>query len=224
MTSLLKVLLVEDDELFRLGLATRLQQEPMLEVAAEAEDGETALNLVTQQAFEIVILDVGLPGIGGVETCRRIKQLLPQLPILVLTSHSQPTLINRLIEAQAQGYCLKGVAAESLILAIQSVAAGASWWDAQATEQIRAQFQQRTSEIPKSTPTQENPLTQREREILALIATGKSNSEIAEALYIAAGTVRVHVHAILQKLEVRDRTQAVVIALRNGLIETDGAC
>jgi len=222
MTSLLQILLVEDDELFRLGLATRLQQEPMLEIAAEAEDGETALDLVTQQEFDIVILDVGLPGIGGVETCRQLKQLMPQLPILVLTSHSQPTLINRLIEAQAQGYCLKGVAAESLILAIQSVAAGASWWDAQATQQIRAQFQQPTSEVPPSAPVPDNPLTQREREILALIANGKSNSEIAETLYIAAGTVRVHVHAILQKLEVRDRTQAVVIALRNGLIDTEG--
>jgi two-component system NarL family response regulator len=222
MTSLLKILLVEDDELFRLGLATRLQQEPMLEIAAEAEDGETALDLVTQQAFDIVILDVGLPGIGGVETCRQLKQRLPHLPILVLTSHSQPTLINRLIEAQAQGYCVKGVAAESLILAIQSVAAGASWWDAQATEQIRAQFQQSPAEGPQSAPVPDNPLTQREREILTLIASGKSNSEIAETLYIAAGTVRVHVHAILQKLEVRDRTQAVVIALRNGMIETEG--
>lgn len=222
MTSLLKILLVEDDELFRLGLATRLQQEPMLEIAAEAEDGETALDLVTQQEFDIVILDVGLPGIGGVETCRQLKQLMPQLPILVLTSHSQPPLINRLIEAQAQGYCLKGVAAEALVLAIQSVAAGASWWDAQATEQIRAQFQQPTVGGPQSAPVPDNPLTQREREILALIASGKSNSEIAETLYIAAGTVRVHVHAILQKLEVRDRTQAVVIALRNGMIETEG--
>jgi two-component system NarL family response regulator len=222
MTSLLQILLVEDDELFRLGLATRLQQEPMLEIAAEAEDGETALALVTQQEFDIVILDVGLPGIGGVETCRQMKQLMPQLPILVLTSHSQPTLINRLIEAQAQGYCVKGVAAESLILAIQSVAAGASWWDAQATQQIRAQFQQPLAEEPPSDPVPDNPLTQREREILALIANGKSNSEIAESLYIAAGTVRVHVHAILQKLEVRDRTQAVVIALRQGLIDTEG--
>ncbi|WP_204139621.1 response regulator transcription factor [Halomicronema sp. CCY15110] len=222
MTPPLKILLVEDDELFRLGLATRLQQEPMLEIVAEAEDGETALDRVTQQAFDIVILDVGLPGIGGVETCRQIKQLLPQLPILVLTSHSQPTLINRLIEAQAQGYCVKGVAAESLILAIQSVAAGASWWDAQATEQIRAQFQQPPAKVPPSASVPDNPLTQREREILALIASGKSNSEIAESLYIAAGTVRVHVHAILQKLEVRDRTQAVVIALRNGLIDTEG--
>ena len=222
MTSPLKILLVEDDELFRLGLATRLQQEPTLEIAAEAEDGETALDWVTQQEFDIVILDVGLPGIGGVETCRQMKQLMPQLPILVLTSHSQPTLINRLIEAQAQGYCLKGVAAESLILAIQSVAAGASWWDAQATQQIRAQFQQPLAEVPQSAPIPDNPLTQREREILALIASGKSNSEIAESLYIAAGTVRVHVHAILQKLEVRDRTQAVVVALRNGLIDTEG--
>jgi two-component system NarL family response regulator len=221
MTPPLKILLVEDDELFRLGLATRLQQEPMLDIAAEAEDGETALDLVNQREFDIVILDVGLPGIGGVETCRQMKQLLPGLPILVLTSHSQPTLINRLIEAQAQGYCVKGVAAESLILAIQSVAAGASWWDAQATEQIRAQFQQSAAEVPTPTPVPENPLTQREREILALIASGKSNSEIAETLYIAAGTVRVHVHAILQKLEVRDRTQAVVLALRNGLIDAE---
>ena len=222
MTLPLKILLVEDDELFRLGLATRLQQEPMLEIAAEAEDGETALDLVKQQKFDIVILDVGLPGIGGVETCRQIKQQQPHLPILVLTSHSQPTLINRLIEAQAHGYCVKGVAAESLILAIQSVAGGASWWDAQATEQIRAQFQQSMAEVSQLPPTQENPLTHREREILTLIASGKSNSEIAESLYIAAGTVRVHVHTILQKLEVRDRTQAVVIALRNGLIETEG--
>ncbi|WP_346292997.1 response regulator transcription factor [Sphaerothrix gracilis] len=222
MTLPLKILLVEDDELFRLGLATRLQQESMLEIAAEAEDGETALDLVKQQKFDIVILDVGLPGIGGVETCRQIKQQQPHLPILVLTSHSQPTLINRLIEAQAHGYCVKGVAAESLILAIQSVAGGASWWDAQATEQIRAQFQQSMAEVPQLPPTQENPLTHREREILTLIASGKSNSEIAESLYIAAGTVRVHVHTILQKLEVRDRTQAVVIALRNGLIETEG--
>jgi two-component system NarL family response regulator len=222
MTSPLKILLVEDDELFRLGLSTRLQQEPTLEIAAEAEDGETALDLVMQQEFDIVILDVGLPGIGGVETCRQLKQRLPHLPILVLTSHSQPTLINRLIEAQAQGYCLKGVVAESLILAIQSVTAGASWWDAQATQQIRAQFQQPIAEVPQSASVPTNPLTQREREILELIASGKSNSEIAESLYIAAGTVRVHVHAILQKLEVRDRTQAVVIALRQGLIETEG--
>ncbi|MEB3358996.1 MAG: response regulator transcription factor [Synechococcales bacterium] len=215
----IKILLVEDDELFRLGLSTRLQQEPTLQIAAEAEDGETAIQMVGQQAFDIVILDVGLPGIGGVEACGQIKQRHPELPVLVLTSHSQPALINRLIEAQAQGYCLKGVAAESLILAVQSIAAGASWWDPTATKAIQTAFQSQLSgSSAPSSMIAENPLTQREKEILTLIASGKSNSEIADTLYIAPGTVRVHVHSILQKLEVRDRTQAAVLALQKGLI------
>lgn len=239
----IRILLVEDDELFRLGLATRLQQEEWLCIAAEAEDGETAIALTQQQPFDIVVLDVGLPGIGGVETCRQIKQQRPELPILVLTSHSQKSLIARLIEAQAQGYCLKGIASEFLILAIRSVAAGASWWDATATREIQTAFQTGDSlaispsgSIPSgNTPSgnipsnkdpssndplnREAPLTRREQEILALIASGKSNQEIAKALYIAPGTVRVHVHTILQKLDVRDRIQAAVLAIQRGLVE-----
>ncbi|MEB3210845.1 MAG: response regulator transcription factor [Leptolyngbyaceae bacterium] len=215
----IKILLVEDDELFRLGLTTRLQQETILQITAEAEDGETAIQIIEQQPFDIVVLDVGLPGIGGVEACCQIKQRHPDLPVLVLTSHSQPALIARLIEAQAQGYCVKGVDAESLILAIQSVAAGASWWDPTATKEIQAAFQSKVPISPTSDDVgYENPLTQREQEILTLIASGKSNPEIAEALYIAQGTVRVHVHSILHKLEVRDRTQAAVLALKKGLI------
>lgn len=213
----LKILLVEDDELFRLGLSTRLQQEASFKVTAEAEDGEMALALIAQQPFDVVILDVGLPGIGGVETCRQIKQQIPTLPVLILTSHVQPALISRLIDAQAQGYCVKGVDAGSLILAIQSVAAGASWWDSNATQHIRSAFQQLSVE-PEVAGIEGNPLTQREREILGLIAEGKNNPEIADALYIAPGTVRVHVHAILKKLAVRDRTQAAVVALQQGLI------
>lgn len=216
----LKVLLVEDDELFRLGLSTRLQQEPGLEVVAEAEDGETALELASQLPLDIVVLDIGLPGIGGVEACRQMKQHHPELPILVLTSHSQKPLIARLIQAQAQGYCLKGIPAESLILAIRSVAAGASWWDPTATSEIQAAFED--SEVGIQTKTPEgNPLTKREQEILALVAAGKSNQEIASTLYIAPGTVRVHIHTILQKLEVRDRTQAAVFAIQKGLIASD---
>jgi two-component system NarL family response regulator len=215
----LRILLVEDDELFRLGLSTRLQQEEGLYIAAEAEDGETAIELANQLPLDIVILDVALPGIGGVEACRQIKQQQPELPILVLTSHSQKTLIARLIEVKAQGYCMKGIAAESLILAIRSVAAGASWWDAVATQEIQAVFQASQS-ISAPTPADSpcNPLTKREQEILALVATGKSNQEIADVLYIAPGTVRVHVHTILHKLDVRDRTQAAVLAIQQGLV------
>jgi two-component system NarL family response regulator len=215
----IQILLVEDDELFRLGLVTRLTQESALQVVAEAEDGESAIALVGQQIFDIVILDVGLPGIGGIEACHQIKQLQPHLPVLILTSHSRPALIKRLIEAQAQGYCVKGVAAETLILAIRSLAAGASWWDAIASQQIQTAFRTDLAEvaIEPSDPAP-NPLTKREQEILTLIASGKSNQEIAEALYIAPGTVRVHVHTILQKLEVRDRTQAAIRAIQMGLV------
>jgi two-component system, NarL family, response regulator len=214
----IQILLVEDDELFRLGLLTRLQQEEDLNIAAEAEDGESAIELANQQPFDIVVLDIGLPGIGGVEACRQIKQQQPNLPVLVLTSHSQKPLIGRLVEAKAQGYCLKGIAAESLILAIRSVAAGASWWDAIATQEIQATFEERANTVTPLIDISNNPLTPREQEILALIAEGKSNQEIAEILYITSGTVRVHVHAILHKLEVRDRTQAVVAAIKKGLI------
>jgi two-component system NarL family response regulator len=211
----IKILLVEDDELFRLGLHIRLQQEPGLEIVAEAEDGETAIELVKQNLVDVVLLDIGLPGIGGIEACRQIKQQNSLLPILVLTSHSQQSLVTQLIAAGVQGYCLKGIVAEKLVLALRSVAAGASWWDETATKEIRSSFA--AEPIIKSP----NPLTGREQEILSLLAAGKSNQEIAQILYIAPGTVRVHIHAILQKLAVSDRTQAVVVALQKRLIKND---
>lgn len=207
----LRILLVEDDELFRLGLRVRLQQEPEIDVV-EAEEGETAIAQAIHQAIDVVILDIGLPGIGGIETCRQLKKCRPQLPILVLTSHNQPALIARLIEAGAQGYCLKGVAANTLILAVRSVVTGASWWDTTATQTIQMTFQ------ATAIPSDATPLTQRELEILTLIAQGYTNSKIADSLYIVPGTVRVHVHSILQKLGASDRSQAAAIALEQHLI------
>jgi len=222
----LKILLIEDDELFRLGISTRLHQEAGLEIVAEAEDGEKAIELACQLPLDIVILDVGLPGISGLEACRQIKQRHPNLPVLILTSHSEKTLIAQLIEAKANGYCLKGIAAENLILAIRSVACGASWWDTTATVEIQMAFQSSQSNlnhISNSAITssfENNSLTKREREILTLVVAGKSNQEIGENLFITPGTVRVHIHAILQKLDVRDRTQAAIIAIKRGLIDS----
>jgi len=222
-----QILLAEDDELFRLGLRMRLQQESDFQIVGEAEDGETAVEMAKNLSIDIVVLDIGLPGIGGIEACRQLKQQQTDLPILVLTSRTQASLIPRLIEAGAQGYCLKGIAAETLILAIRSVAAGASWWDATATTEIRAAFENQPSDI-SNLPTSEvysvvqiNPLTRREQEILALIVAGKSNQEIARTLYITAGTVRVHVHAILNKLSVSDRSQAATLALQKKFIAKD---
>lgn len=217
----LRILLVEDDELFRLGLSMRLSKEPGLKVIAEAVDGETAIELTNQHLPDVVLLDVGLPGVGGVEACRQIKERHPNIPVLVLTSHSQKQLIERLIAAGASGYCLKGIEAEVLILALRSVVAGASWWDQIGTAEIRAAMASNPPGHLKITEESQNPLTQREQEILAQIAAGKSNQEIAEQLHIAIGTVRVHVHAILQKLEVRDRTQAAILAIQKGLVAAE---
>lgn len=209
--SALRVLLVEDDELFRLGVQVKLQ-DGGIETVVEAGDGETAIRMVSQHELDVVLLDVGLPRIGGIEACRQIQQKCPGLPILVLTSRSDKALINQLIEVGVQGYCLKGVAAETLVLALRSVAAGASWWDQTATAAIHALANAKAADESASL------LTPREREILQLITAGRTTQEIADTLYIAPGTVRVHIHAILQKLEVRDRTQAALLALQKGLI------
>jgi two-component system, NarL family, response regulator len=206
----LKILLVEDDELFRLGLQVRLQREPEIEILVEAKDGETAIDLVKQQPFDLVLLDIGLPGMGGLETCRQLNQDYPQLPILVLTSRSEKPLIARLVTAGARGYCLKGVAAETLILAMRSVIAGASWWDATATAEIQTMFQHNSPAVDITVAA--NSLTPREQEIISLIATAKTDREIAKILHIAQGTVRVHVHTILHKLGASDRKQAVSLA------------
>ncbi|NUN63219.1 response regulator transcription factor [Pseudanabaena biceps] len=218
----LKILLVEDDELFRLGLQVRLQQETKMAVLAEANDGETAIDLAKQQPFDLVLLDIGLPGLGGLETCRQLKLNHPNLPILVLTSRNERSLISRLVSAGAQGYCVKGVAAATLILAMRSVIAGASWWDATATAEIHHTFQNQSSELTSnksfgnSSGSKIDTLTRREKEILTLMSEYKTNQEIAEILYISSGTVRVHIHAILHKLGVSDRKQAIAIYSDSG--------
>ncbi len=216
----IRILLVEDDELFRLGLSTRLLAEKDLKILAEAEDGETAIEFVkTNIPIDIVILDIGLPGIDGLETCQQMRFYRPDLRILVLTSNYQPQSIEDLIAANVNGYCVKGVAPNSIVLAIRSIVAGASWWDHASSREIFSAFRH-TENLPAiaSAPVL-TTLTKREQEILALVSIGKNNQEIAEALYIAAGTVRVHIHAILSKLSVRDRTQAAILAIKNGLVD-----
>ncbi len=216
----IEILLVEDDELFRLGLQFRLQQEPDLQIAAQAADGETAVELANRHRLDLVLLDIGLPRMSGLEACRQIKIQQPQLPILALTSHSEQSLIVKLIDAGVRGYCLKGIASELLILAVRSVAAGASWWDRTATDEIRsAMLDARSHQYPQ----QSICLTNREREILTLIVAGKIDRDIAETLYIAPATVRVHVHAMLSKLGARDRSEAILIAKQLQLLDWDCA-
>jgi two-component system, NarL family, response regulator len=227
MSKLLKILLVEDDRLFRLGLSTCLQREPIIDSVVEVGDGETALllcgeananDLATQQKFDLVILDLVLPGLDGIETCSQFQKYYPDLPVLILTSHPDRTLVLRLIEAGAKGYCMKGIDERKLVLAIESIAAGATWWDFNASHQIYDAIKQSDQSEKSSLFVDEFHLTKRELEVLTLIANGRSNQQIAATLFIAAGTVRVHVHTILHKLNVSDRTQAAIFALQQNLI------
>ncbi|MFY8149591.1 MAG: response regulator [Prochlorococcaceae cyanobacterium] len=216
----MRVLVVEDDELFRLGLEVTLLGFEGIEAVTPVADGEQALDLLREQRFDVVLLDLGLPGLGGMETCRRISSEQPQLPVLVVTSQEDPIWCRRMVRAGARGYVRKGVAAADLQLAIQSVLRGASWWDADATTALRELGAAGADEqgAGQDSAGQGAPreaaslalLTPREREVLDGMGRGWSNQQIADALGISLGTVRVHGHSIMQKLEVSNRTQAVL--------------
>ncbi|KEF43135.1 MAG: hypothetical protein ER33_02735 [Cyanobium sp. CACIAM 14] len=208
----MRALVVEDDELFRLGLEVTLRGFAQIDSVTTVADGEQALALLRRTAVDVVLLDLGLPGLGGLETCRRLTAEHPGTPVLVITSQEDPRWCRKLLEAGASGYVRKGISAGDLELAIQTVLRGASWWDADATEAIRGEPDAGEGQDGVAFPT--DPLlcqlTPREREVLEAMGRGWSNRQIAEALGIGVGTVRVHGHAIMQKLQVANRTQAVL--------------
>lgn len=212
----IKVLLVEDDAVFRMGLSLILKNSPRLVVVAEVEDGESALKYVRQHSPHVVLLDMGLPGLGGQETLVRLKREHPEVKVLVLTSRDEARLVQKMIQAGADGYCLKGITPEHLLRVIEEVSAGHGWFDSKVLGHMREAL---STEVASQTPRSERvTLTDREREVLRWIAQGASNPEIGQHLHISSGTVRVHVHAILRKLGANDRTHAVVLAMERGLI------
>jgi two-component system NarL family response regulator len=210
------VLLVEDDPLFRMGLALMIRSHPELELVGEVEDGESALLLLRQQVAQIVLLDIGLPGLGGEETLVRIKREYPQVRVLVLTSREEARMVQKMLQAGADGYCLKGITPDHLLTVIKEVSAGNGWFDSKVLSHMREAWA--AEPITSLGPTA--ALTEREQEVLQWIARGASNPEIGQHLHISSGTVRVHVHAILRKLGASDRTHAAVLALEQGLISS----
>ena len=210
------VLLVEDDPLFRMGLALVIRNHPELELVGKVEDGESALEMLTQQVAQIVLLDIGLPGLGGEETLVRIKREYPQVRVLVLTSREEARMVQKMLQAGADGYCLKGITPDHLLTVIKEVSAGNGWFDSKVLSHMREAW---TAE-PITLSGRTAALTEREQEVLQWIARGASNPEIGQRLHISSGTVRVHVHAILRKLGASDRTHAAVLALERGLISS----
>ena len=207
----MKLLLIEDDQAYQLAMATHLRQLAGVQEVWVAEDGELGLELLGSKPVDLVLLDLVLPGLGGLATCRKITANTA-LPVLILTSHEDTGWVRQIWDAGARGYLHKERALGQVELALASLMVGASWWDQKASAALQRSVTHQA--VAASNQGEHlNGLTKREREVLVCLAAGNNNRLIAEKLGIGEGTVRSHVHVLLQKLQVSNRTQAALIWL-----------
>jgi DNA-binding NarL/FixJ family response regulator len=210
----IRVLVVDDQPLVRSGFRMILDERPDLELVGEAENGAQALELARQLDPDVILMDVRMPELDGVEATRRLVERGTRARILVLTTFDLDEYVYASIRAGASGFLLKDVKPEELVDAIRVVAAGNSLFGPAATQRLLERF---AAEREPRQLRSLGQLTEREREILNLIASGLSNAEIAGRLYLSETTVKSHVSAVLRKLGVRDRVQAVIAAYEAGL-------
>lgn len=211
----IKVLLADDHPLLRQGLSKVLSLEGDIEIVAEAEDGEAAIELVGKVLPDVVLMDINMPNTNGIEATRRIKQRFSDVQVLVLTFHDEEEYVLALMLAGAKGYILKDVDPSIVAKAIRQVHQGDCFFPPTLINQVMEKVNRSEKEGQQD---DENQLTKREQEILEEIVQGKSNKEIADTLFISEKTVKNHVSNILKKLDVTDRTQAAVLALRSGIV------
>ena len=214
----IRLLIVDDQELFREGLITLLSVQKDFEVVGQASTGEEAILAATKDIPEVILMDIRMPGISGVDATKRILQQHPGMKIIVLTTFDEDELVFDALYAGAVGYLLKDVSPEKLYEAIRTAYKGDYYLLPSITAKVMAEFT-RNPRIPKiDKSSQFENLSRRELEILKMVATGMSNKEIAQSLVIAEGTVKNHLTSIFNKLEARDRMHAVIIAKGNWLL------
>jgi DNA-binding NarL/FixJ family response regulator len=219
----IRVLLADDDALLRAGLAVVLGTDPDVTVVAEAADGLEAVEKCRLHSPDVVLMDVRMPGVDGIEATRRIVAIMPDAKILILTTFQYDEYVWGALRAGASGFLLKRASPERLLDAVHTVASGESLLDLAVTRSlIQRHLEPETGSglpaIDADARRRLDELTPRERQVLLLIGQGRSNSEIAELLVIADSTAKTHVKRILAKIDARDRAQAVVFAYRSGLI------
>lgn len=217
----IRVVLIEDDDLVCIGLKNALENLPDIDWLGEAHTGQESLQLLQTTQPDVVIMDIGLPDVDGIELTKRIKASpkLQMIKILILTLHDGETAVLEAFRAGVNSYCMKNIRPDLLVEAIKATQAGQAWIDP-AIARIVLAYAKRAEkpDFKNSTKKVSSPLTDRELEVLQLIVNGNSNADIAEKLYITVGTVKTHVRNILTKLSAEDRTQAAVHALRSGLV------
>ena len=211
-TSPIRVLLVDDHAVVRQGLRLLLGSHPDMEVVGDAEDGDTAVRLATRLRPDVILLDLLMPGMDGIETIRRLKQEKAPGEVLVLTASLDDQLVKGALAAGARGYALKVSRPSDLVDAVRRVARGEEALDPAAA---RVLVQQLRGRDPLGA------LTPREREVFEALARGLGNPQIASALHVSEATVRTHIASVLEKLELPDRTQVTIYALKRGLIRVE---
>lgn len=214
----IRVLIVDDQALFREGVRTILSIQDDIEVIGEASNGEEALRLAVQYQPDVVLMDLRMPIMDGVTATKRLKSTLPDCKVIVLTTFDDEESVFDGLRGGAVGYLLKDVNSEKLYEAIRAAARGEYFLLPSITAKVVAEFSRLAPPAHRSDLSLLEPLSNRELEVLRLIATGASNKEIADTLVIAEGTVKNHVTSILNKMSVRDRAQAVLKAKEYGLI------
>lgn len=232
----IKVLLVEDHALTRMGLKTALRRTTDIEVIGEATNGEEAVTAAAELFPDVILMDVGMPVMDGIQAARKIIGDNPAMRVIMLTQHDNDSDIMASLAAGASGYCLKDVEPERLYTAIRSVNAGDAWLDSTVADRVlrhymhppspgesgakphAAEHEKSSSEATNFDRPLVEPLSARELEVLKLIVDGLSNQEIADKLIISLATAKTHVRNILNKLAVDDRTQAAVHAMRRGIV------
>ncbi|MBE9051385.1 response regulator transcription factor [Nostocales cyanobacterium LEGE 11386] len=209
---MIKVLLVDDQNLIRQGLKALLELEPDLEIVGEAENGEQAINLSAQLQPDVILMDIRMPIMDGVAATREIQKRFVGIKILVLTTFDNDEYVTAALQNGAMGYLLKDTPSEELAVAIRAIYKGYSQLGPGIVKKLLTQFSTNAPTQSPPVPPSLAELTPREKEVLQLIATGANNKEIAQQLYISEGTVKNHVTNILNRLNLRDRTQAAIIA------------
>lgn len=220
-TKEVRVIIVEDYKLTRVGLKFALNEIENINVIAEAQNAEIGLELIKKEQPDVVLMDLGLPGINGLEATAKVKNISPNTKIIILTSHDREEEVIASLGSGASGYCLKDIDPITLSNVIKNVAKGACWIDSNVAHLALKLFPKpQNSEImPATYPNDaKTKLTERENEVLKLLVQGKSNTEIAQELIVSVHTAKAHVCSILQKLCVDDRVQAAVKAIKEGIV------
>lgn len=210
------ILIVEDHELTRFGLKTTFDGVDFIGNVYEAEYAEKALDIFINNPIDLVVMDLGLPNINGIEATKKIRAKNKEVKIIILTSHNDENEVLESLKAGANAYCSKEINPSRLVEVVHSVLEGASWFDPSIAHVVLKAAT--TSNMSQSPAKNDYNLTSREAQILKLITEGYSNNEIAKELFVSINTTKAHVASILQKLEVDDRLQAALKALKNKIV------